>query len=165
MITLPISPEYRLAQSLIDLLCADVDLAPIVLDRPLDRREQVDQLTLAAEAWQGAVAVMPDATRAPWAGDVSTPGRLPLEVDLSVLILTTPEMTEITADDYARRIRARVIAHAQRWDGEAAGIPYSSPRITALDEVVLDVDGLAHLMARSVTVTCRVVYTLPIITP
>lgn len=161
MITLPVSPEYRLAQSLIDLLRADAELAPLVLDRPLDRREQIDRIALAAATYQGAVAVMPDATRAPWAGDVSNPGRLPLEVDLSVLILTTPEMQEITADDYARRIRARVIALAQRWDGEAEGIPYSSPRITALDDVTLDIDGLAHLMARSVTVTCRVAYPLP----
>lgn len=160
MIDLSPSPEYRLASSLIAALAADPRIAPIVIDRPLDTRDQVDRITVAAAHYQGAVAVMADGVRAPWSGDINSPGRTPLEVDLAVLIIVSPDIQDITADDYSRRIRARVIALAQQWSGDATGIPYTSPRITGLDDVAVDIPGLGEMLVRSVTVSCRTQYTL-----
>lgn len=147
-------PEYALAEALIEHLQRDEQLklhgeitvqrkndkdetleeqaAAVVYPEPWDRADQCQNLALAAQQYDMAVAVSPQA-----------PGYLTeekmasgyLEARLAVSILTT---TQVNGGEAARKvanIAGLAIAALTRWDYQAAGIPYAAPRISDIREM------------------------------
>ncbi len=162
-------PEYALAEALIEHLQRDGLLklhgeitvqrknargetreeqaAAVVYPEPWDRADQCQNLAMAAQQYDMAVAVSPQAPGY-LTEDKAAAGYL--EARLGVTILTT---TQVNGGEAARKVAniAGETLHAlMRWDYQALGIPYAAPRISDIREMetgeLPDFENLSLLM-------------------
>lgn len=150
------APEYALAKALITLLRGDEALGESVMAEPWDQADQSQNLVMAAGQHGGAVAVCP---QCPAVVSEAATGACYLQARVAVVVLTTQQVLEETAQARLAAMSGRVLAACLRWDYSAAGIPYAEPAVLEVQEVSTEsVPGLNNLLGTAVMLGWRVHY-------
>lgn len=150
------NPEYQYCRDIIARLKQSSALSPSVLSEPFDAQDQVDQLTLAADQYDLAIAVKPEAINVPYQGaDTPRPGLY--DVTAAILIMTTTHTGNIKAGERIAESTAAVLAALQGWNPDGCELETNLPHVDSINTLLTDeVEGLNNLIGRAVFLTRRI---------